>query len=224
MTQVVATNSWTAAFAQAAGATNIVILAPFEMEHPSEYELRPGDIPKIANASIIVYAGYENMVDRLKKGLNIPEEKLLQIETSYRFATIEKSIMNIANKLGTEDIAQKNLEEIRNILIEGRNKIKEKGVDKHAILVHYFQEPLAVELGIRPMALFGPAPPEAGEIVKFAHSGASLILDNIHNPVGSPIKEVLPNSKLLLLLNFPGMNQTRTLSDVIRYDIQQITK
>ncbi len=47
---VVATNSWTGAFARAAGAKNVVILAPFDMEHPSEYELRAADIPLVVNA------------------------------------------------------------------------------------------------------------------------------------------------------------------------------
>ncbi len=220
--RVVATNSWTAAFAQTAGATDIIVLAPFEMEHPSEYELRPGDIPKISKASIIIYAGYESMVERLKKGLDIPEEKLLQIETDYRYQTIEKSVMSIAHKLGTEEIAKKNLEEIKAIISDGKNKIKEKGIDQNQVLVHYFQEPFAIELGITPSAVFGPAPPEAAEIARFAQTKATIILDNLHNPVGAPLNEVLPGSKLILLLNFPGMKQTRSLEDVIRYNTQQL--
>ena len=79
---VVATNSWTAALAQTAGATEIVVLAPYEMEHPSEYELRPGDIPKLMDASLIIYAGYESMAERIKNGMDVPEEKMLKVETT----------------------------------------------------------------------------------------------------------------------------------------------
>jgi zinc transport system substrate-binding protein len=220
--EVVASNSWTAAYAEAAGAKNVLVLAPFEMEHPAEYELRPGDIPNISKAKLIIYSGYENMVNRLQKGLDIPKDKLLQIETNYHFETIEKSVLEIAKRLGTDEIAKTNLKEIKRLLVKSKVIIAEKGLDKRPILVHYFQKPLALELGIQPASIFGPAPLEAKEIVKFAKSDAVLILDNFHNPVGQPLKEVLPNSDYRLLLNFPGTKQTRTLLDVIRYNVDQI--
>jgi hypothetical protein len=220
--EIVASNSWTAAFAEAAGAKNIIVLAPFEMEHPAEYELRPGDIANISKAKLIIYSGYENMVERLQKGLDIPEDKLLQIETNYHFETIEKSVLQISKRLGSEKIAIKNLQEIKQLLNESKNKIERKNLNKQPILVHYFQEPLASELGIKPIAIFGPAPLEAKAIVEFAKFDAVLILDNFHNPIGQPLKEVIPGSGYKLLLNFPGTKQTKTLLDVIRFNVDQI--
>ena len=93
---VIATSSWTAAYATVAGAKNVKILAPLEMAHPSEYELRPGDIPKLMKAGTIIYAGYEVITERLKKGLGLPADKLMQIDTDYGFESMEKSIMKIA--------------------------------------------------------------------------------------------------------------------------------
>jgi len=114
---VIATTSWTAAYAVAAGATNVTVLAPYEMVHPSEYELRPGDIGRLTTSNMIVYAGYEVMIDQIKSGLKIPEEKMVKISTSYNFAEIEASVMLIAKRLGTAPIAKKNLEEITLIFI-----------------------------------------------------------------------------------------------------------
>lgn len=219
---VIATNSWTAAYAEAAGAENVVVLAPFEMAHPAEYELRPGDIVNLVNAEIIVYAGYEVMTERLKTGLDIPPDKLLLVDTDYSYEKIEKSVMDIASKLETEDIARKNLLDIRHAFDEGRKALSEKNISERTVVVHYFQTSLARELGLAPAAVFGPASPEVSEIAAISRIQTSLIIDNIHNPVGRPFKEVHPDSQYEQLLNFPGMKETATITDVIRYNVSLI--
>jgi hypothetical protein len=219
---VVATGSWTAAYASAAGADNIVTLAPFDMPHPSEYELRPTDIPKLTNADLIIYAGYEVMTEHLKERLDLQPEKLLRINTDYSYATMEKSIMQIAAMTGTENRATENLSAIRRVLDESRKSVAEKQLIGQPVVVHRFQVSLARELGLTPVLLFGPASPEASEIIAVSKTNAVLILDNLHNPVGQPFWDVLPHAQYKQLLNFPGRFGTQTLSDVIRYNMTQI--
>ena len=219
---IIATSSWTAAYAEAAGAKDIIVLAPFEMEHPSEYELSPVDIAKLLNAKVIVYAGYEVMTDHLKKGLDIPQDKLLLVETDYSFEKIEKSVMSIAEVLGTESIARENLLEIRRVLDEGRKAIAERNLAETPIVVHWFQASIVRELGLSPVGIFGPASPEASEIVAISKMQTNLILDNSHNPVGQSIKEIFPKARYAQLLNFPGLNGTKSLTDVIQYNISLI--
>ena len=219
---VIATSSWTAAYAEAAGAKNVVVLAPFEMEHPAEYELRPGDIAKLMNAGVIVYAGYEVMTERLKEGLNISQDKLLLVNTDYSYEKIEKSVMDIASKLGTEDIAHENLRDIRRVFGEGRKAVSDKNIAKQHVVAHHFHTSLVRELGLNPTAVFGPASPEALEIATISKIQTPLILDNIHNPVGQPFKEVSPDAQYEQLLNFPGLKGTKSLTDVIRYNVSLI--
>jgi len=220
--RVIATTSWTAAYAITAGATNVAVLAPYEMVHPSEYELRPGDIGRLTKASLILYGGYEVMVDQIRAGLNIPAEKMVKISTSYNYTEIETSVMLIAKRLGTEEIARKNLAVIKQLLLNGQIDVQKKGLDKQPVLVHFFQESFAKEMGIVPTMIFGPAPPEPKQILEMARTNAVLILDNAHNPVGGSVKEILKNGEYKLLLNFPGLYQTRTIADVIRYNIGQL--
>ena len=221
-TLVVATSSWTAAYAQAAGAENVVVLAPFNMAHPSEYELRPGDIPKLMNATVIVYAGYEVMTEQLQKGLDLSPDKLCLISTEYSYETIAQSVMELAFRLGTENIARENLLEIRGVFDEGKKTVKEKKMEGQRVVVHRFQSSLARELGLEPVVIFGPATPEVSEIAAVSKVNAFLILDNRHNPVGQPFREVIPYALYKQLLNFPGHLGTKTLSDVIRYNVSQI--
>ena len=219
---VIATTSWTAAYALAAGATDVSVLAPYELVHPSEYELRPGDIGRLAKTNLIIYAGYEVMVNQIKAGLKIPDEKLVKISTSYNFTEIEESVMIIAKRLGTEQTAKKNLEEIRQLLLSGKTAVHNSGLDQQSVLVHFFQESFAKEMGITPSMIFGPAPPEPKQILGMTHTRAVMIMDNAHNPVGGSVKEILKKSNYILLLNFPGLYQTRTIADVIRYNIDQL--
>ena len=219
---VIATTSWTAAYALAAGAIEVSVLAPYEMVHPSEYELRAGDIGRLTKANLIVFAGYEVMMNQIKTGLKIPEKKLMKISTSYNYAEIEESVMQIARLLGTEQIAKKNLEEIKQLLLNGQTSVHNSGLDKQSVLVHFFQESFAKEMGITPTMIFGPAPPEPKQILEMSQTNAVMIMDNAHNPVGGSVKEVLKSGNYKLLLNFPGLYNTRTIADVIRYNTNQL--
>jgi zinc transport system substrate-binding protein len=221
-TMVVATNSWTAAFAKAAGAKNVVVLAPFEMAHPAEYELRPSDIPLIVHAKVIIFAGYETMVKRLQSGLELKPEVLVKIDTDYSMATIEKSVMDIAQRLGTEKTALQNIDSIRHLLLEGRARFDKSGLNGARVLVNFFQQSIVKEMGFAVAGVFGPASLEAGDIDKMAKTGSTMIIDNQHNPVGLALAKVTTRAVYRQLLNFPGMNQTVTLLDVIRFNIRQL--
>lgn len=219
---VVATNSWTGAFARAAGAKNVIILAPFEMAHPSEYELRAADISLVMHSRLIIFAGYETMVKRLQSGMDLKKEVLLKIETDYSLATIEKSVMEIAQKLGTEKIALQNIDSIRHLIIEAKSQLDKSGLNSTPVLVNFFQQSIAKELGFEIAGVFGPAALEAGDLNRMAKANAGLILDNEHNPVGLPLKTIKTDAGYKKLLNFPGMHHTVTLLDVIKYNIRQI--
>lgn len=220
---VVATTSWTAAFAKAAGAKNVVVLAPMMMAHPSEYELRAVDIPMIKHARIIIYAGYETMVKRLKSGMDLKQEALLKIDTDYSMATMEKSIMDIAQRLGTERTALQNIDSIRHLITQGRSQFDKSGLNATPVLVNFFQQSIAKELGFEVAGIFGPSNLEAGDINKMVKARSGLIIDNEHNPVGLPLTIVKSDNSYKQLLNFPGLHQTITLQDVIRYNILQLS-
>ncbi|MGC9341480.1 MAG: hypothetical protein ACP5E3_02165 [Bacteroidales bacterium] len=219
---IIATNAWTAAYALAAGMQNVTVLAPYEMVHPSEYEMRAGDIARIKNADLVIYAGYETMIGQIKTGLDLPEEKLLAIATSYNYEEIEQSVMQIAKAQQTETTAQKNLEEIKKLLEHSTESFRESGLDTIPVLVHFFQQSFAAETGLNSIQIFGPAPPEPKQILELTRTEAALILDNAHNPVGGPLRETMETAKYVELINFPGLYGTRTLGDVIEYNTEKL--
>ena len=209
---VIATTSWTAAFARAAGLTNIRVLAPYELQHPAEYELKPSDIVAVTRATRIIYAGYEIMVERIAGAVGSEQDKLVQITTDHRMETIRQSVRKIARATGTEEQAEKNLREIGSFFDGWKREIAVGA----SVLVHFFQRPLAEELGFEIAGVFGPAPLEARQIAELSSKNPELIIDNRHNPIGSPLKETLPGVSYVLFINFPGSEEEGSLLDVLR--------
>jgi len=225
---VLASTSWTKAFAEAAGAKNVKALAPSHMLHPAEYELKPSDFSTIKNADFFIYAGYEVMMETIQDRLNISEDKKIAIETRYDRKTLTASIQKIAEKLGTTEHADKTIKNLKDIYSKAESAMKQASLNGKSAFVHQFQVPLAKELGLKVLGVFGPAPLEAAQIAKFNKTSgaesAALIIDNEHNPVATPLKEIFPQAEYALLVNFPGMHDTVTLADVLKYNIKQITQ
>jgi hypothetical protein len=219
---VVVTSSWTAAYAQMAGIHDFDILAPSNMQHPSEYELQIEDIMKLKNADLIICGGYEIMMEKIRKGLKIESEKILQVKTDYNADHIKQSIQAIANKAGSIDEAEKNLDRIQNIFEISRAKLKEAGIIEVPVISQYFLRTFSEELGLMITGTYGPRQLEAFDIQELMNLDFELILDNAHNPSAQPLVESKKGVQIAYLINFPGIGNTVTIEDVVRYNVEMI--
>ena len=100
-TRIVASTSWTAAFADIAGADNVETIAPATLRHPPEYEVTVSDIQKITASDLFIYAGFERMMKTL--GDSIDGTKMMRIASNNSIATVTNETAKIAERLGTEE-------------------------------------------------------------------------------------------------------------------------
>lgn len=210
---IVASTAWTGAFARAAGADGVHVLAPFDLSHPPEYELRPSDIRTVASADLVVYAGYENMVERLVEAADGSEGEMVQIQTIHSIPAMTRSVQAIARALGTEPKARANLTEIVEYFDSWSRDVVTEEYDSNPVVVHFHQQALARQLGMNVVGVFGPAPLEARQIDEFSRMDPVLIIDNGHNPVAAPLAETT-GAAVAVWYNFPGIQETRTLMDI----------
>ena len=220
--KVVVTSSWTASYVELAGITEYEMMAPSDMRHPSEYELQIDDIKKLKDADLIICGGYETMMEKIRTGLKIDPNLILQIKTDYNLEHIKNSVRSIADRTGTIEIAQENLQEIEEIILESRNRIKQEGITEVPMLVQFFLRPLSEELDLNISAIFGPRQLEAFDIQELMKHDFVMVIDNAHNPSGQPLVESKENVRIAYLMNFPGMNNTHSIADVIRENVQEI--
>jgi len=213
--RVVATNSWTAALATAAGATDVVTLAPSGLRHPAEYELKPSDLVSLQGVDLIVSTGFEVMAKKLAEAAGNQKTRTLQIGADYSLATMRASLTAIAEITGTAVFARKSIADIEAFMTAWKTELRAAKVFGSPIVVHVFQQPLMAELGFDVRGVFGPAPLEAAQITKLSGETVRFIVDNWHNEVASPLGETLKTAKLVSLINFPGPAGTKSLLDVL---------
>ena len=216
--RVVATNSWTAAFAAAAGAKDIVTLAPSELRHPAEYELKPSDVALLKGAGLIVTTGFDVMAKYLAEAARRQKIRVVQIDADYSLATLRTSILAIADILGTQDQARTAIAQLEAFLSSWKQELRDDNLYGAPIIVHVFQQPLMAELGFTIKGVFGPAPLEAAQIAKLSAEKVTYIVDNWHNEVAAPLQETMPQARYVALINFPGPDDTKTLMDVLSDD------
>lgn len=203
---VVATTAWTAAFLRTAGWDRpIRVLAPYELPHPPEYDLKPSDLAALAEADLVVYAGYEVMVERIRTAVG--ETRMLRIGTDHSLATIRASVRALAGLLGTQGAAERNLTDLELLYGQWRKQLEDAGLGGAAVIGHVMQRPLLEALGFR-VTPFGPAPPEAARIRDLAATRIPLIVDNLHGPVGKAVQETIPGARYAALANFPSRDQS----------------
>jgi zinc transport system substrate-binding protein len=216
--RVIATNSWTAAFAAAAGATDITTIAPSGLRHPAEYELKPSDVAALKGADLIITTGFEVMAKKLGEAAGSQSIRVLQIGADYSIPTMRSSILAIAGLLGTVPKAKESVEALEEFMSSWKKELAAAGLSGAPVVTHVFQQPLMAELGFTVAGMFGPGPLEAAQIARLSPTGARFIVDNWHNEAGGPLRETMRTARYVSLINFPGPDGTRSLLDVLADD------
>lgn len=217
---VVASTSWTAAFADIAGADQVDVIAPANLRHPPEYEITVGDIQKINDSKYFIYAGFERMMKTLGDSVGKTEMVKVRCDNSVKNVLIQSR--KIASLLGTEDVCEKRIQEYLDVEEYGKKTVTKKGLTGAKVLCNVNQIYLAEDLGFEVAATFGPGPVTADQIADAKTGNYVLIIDNVHNPVGSPLVEVSPESKYVIWRNFPESVERGALVRVIKANIEAL--
>ena len=217
---VIASTSWVQAYATAAGAKNIVTIAPFELQHPPEYEMKPSDLIAVQNASLIVYSSYEKFAKKLAETAQNKNIKIIAVYTDNVPSNIIAESKKIAEALGTTEEHAKWAQSFTSFTNDMRAKIVASLPDKR-VAVQAYVKTFAVWLGLDVVGTFGPGEPSPAVVLDLIKKKPAMILDNYHNPGGKALAESLgvPN---VLLINFPGKDGTRTIEDVFLYNEKAI--
>lgn len=222
--EIVASTSWTAAFADLAGADNIEIIAPANLKHPPEYEITVGDVQKVANSKYFIYAGFERMMETLGNVSSDKYPEMIKIHCDNSIKTVKENAILISKILKTEEESNKRVSEYISCIEGGKEKIKKTYKNVPKVFCHKHQVPLAKELGFNIAGVFGPGDVTSAQISDVKNNNYDFIIDNVHNPVGLPLSEVAPSSKYIIWRNFPENVERNSLLHVIENNINLIFK
>jgi len=219
---IIASTSWVAAIAQAAGAENIRILAPVTLQHPPEYELKPSDLRAASKADIILYAGWEVFAEKLADTAGSAGVQMIQVNTTMSPESIKAEAKRLSEIFGTQAKYEKWAASFDKLTTELRQKIQAASRNKTAV-VQRMQTDYAKWAGLNIIGEWGPAEPSPAVILSLVKLKPDLVIDNYHGPSGEPIAEAAKAS-YVQLINFPGKGGTKTIDDVFRYNAELLIK
>ena len=211
---VVASTSWTGAIAEAAGADEVRILAPFELKHPPEYDYRPSDIAQLRFARLLVYGGYEPFVKKLADAAGLPREKMIVLVTSNDPEHLKKQTRSLAGIMGTQKRQAAWEKAFDKALADIQKQAKIINISRKKVLVQKHQIPFVKWLGFDVIGVFSADELSPNKVMEYARMKPDLIIDNFHNPQGKPIAEIA-KCDYVALINFPSV-RSHTLIDLVK--------
>ncbi len=211
-----ASTSWTAAIARAAGARDIVVIAPFSLQHPAEYEIKPSDLEAVAKADLVVHAGYEKFAQRLAQAAGVSTKKVVQLYTDNPPPVFREQAEKLAALLGTQDRFRAWASAFDAQVETMRRKVMSAYPGRKAV-VHRFLAEQAKWWGFEVIGTFGPGELSPQALLALVQSKPDLVIDNWHNVSGTAIAEAV-RCPYAALINFPGKDKTATIEDVFAYN------
>ena len=218
---IVASTSLAGAIAKAAGAKEVRVIVSSEMRHPPEYDLKPSDLLKFEGAKVVIYGGYERMVSKLLETSKNKNILAIQINTDTSSENLISQARKISEVLKTEKEEQVWEERFLERLKELQKKINPFS-GKRAI-VHKFAQPFAQWSGLHIVQIVSPGELTPKVIGDAIAKNPELVVDIYHFPVAQVIAENA-RCKYVQVINFPGVDNTKTLEDLFQYNSIQLIK
>jgi zinc transport system substrate-binding protein len=202
--KIVASTSWVAAFAKLAGATDITVIAPSNLQHPPDYDPKASDLEAVASADFILLAGYEGFADRLKDAAG-STAIIETVATEYYPDALEAEVLRLATAMGLDtSLAKSNIDAYKaKWMTESERVATAISATKSVIIAHAFTGVWAALAGVEPVGTFGPAPLTPSDIAKLTALNPTVVLENKHMPGGSGLVEAT-DAVQIDMTNFPG--------------------
>jgi len=218
---VVASTSLAGAIAKAAGAKEVRVIVSSEMRHPPEYDLKPSDLLIFEGAKVVIYGGYERMVSKLLETSKNKNIFAIQINTDTSPENLISQARKISEVLKTEKEEQAWEKKFLEKLKEFQKRISPLS-GKRAI-VHRFAQPFAQWAGLQVVQIVSPGELTPKVIGDAVAKNPELVVDIFHFPVAQVIAENA-KCKYVQVINFPGVDHTKTLEDIFEYNAAQLLK
>ena len=199
--KIVASTSWAGAFAKAAGATDITVIAPATVQHPPDYDPKPSDLVAVASADYILYAEFDGFAAKLKEAAG-STAKLVAVNLENTPKTITAEVTRLAGIFGTPDAAKTWLAGFDTEYARLSAQVKTTVPNPAPTAVsHLFMGYWADLAGVKVTATFGPEPITASQLAELTGKKPGLVLANAHLPGNNPD---IPGAKRVDIINFPG--------------------
>ncbi|WP_283134830.1 metal ABC transporter solute-binding protein, Zn/Mn family [Rhizohabitans arisaemae] len=199
--KVVAASAWEAAFAKAAGATDITVIVPPGVHHAPDYDPKPSDLAKIAQADVVLYAAFEGFAGKLKEAAG-SKAKLIEVALDNNPDKVKAEVFRLGDQFGTLAAARRWVDAFDGEYAGLKQSVSGATQGKPPVVVAQAFVAWAADLvGTAPAGVYGPQPPTPAQIAELVAKRPQLILDNSAMPGGDALADV--RAKRVVINNFP---------------------
>lgn len=197
---VVASTSWAGAFAKAAGAKNVTLVAPATVPHAPDYDPKPSDLAKVGSADYVLYAPFDSFAPRLKDAAG-GHAKTVQLNLENTPATIHSEVTRLGKMFGTSRQATAWLAAFDRRYAELSGQVRAAaGKPAPAAVAETFMSYWGGFAGLQVKGTYGPEPLTAGKLAELTALHPAVVLANAHLPENAEI----PGARTATLINYPG--------------------
>ncbi|MGW7486276.1 ABC transporter substrate-binding protein [Streptomyces sp. NPDC054786] len=200
---VVATSTWEAALAKAAGAKNVKYIVPASIRHAPDYDLKPSDLTAVAGADYVLYASFEPWAGKIKDSAG-SQAKLVEVNLDNTPAAAKAEVTKLGKKFGTEQAAAKWNTKFGAQWDSLAKQVKATwpGGRSPAVASQMFTTWAAKLAGAKVVGTYGPEAVTPAQLSALSAKKPKFVLDNENMSTGT----VLPGSgaKQLNIVNYPG--------------------
>lgn len=101
---MVATTVWEAALAKAAGAKNVTSIVPAAIRHAPDYDVKPSDLAKVAEADHVLYSSFEPFAYRIKEAAG-SKAQMTELNLDNSPSKTTANVTRLGKAFGTEKAA-----------------------------------------------------------------------------------------------------------------------
>ncbi|GAA0665568.1 hypothetical protein GCM10010193_16210 [Kitasatospora atroaurantiaca] len=218
---VVATTTWEAALAKAAGAKDVKVLVPATVKHAPDYELKPSDLTAVAGADFVLYASFEPFAGRIKEAAGSKAKPVEVNLDDHRDATTAE-VTKLGKAFGTEQAAAQWNTAFTTEYDKLAQQVKAKWpAGKAPVVVTQMFTAWAADLaGVKAAGTYGPEAVTPAQLSELSARKPQFVLENEAMSTGT----VLPDSgaKQVNIVNYPG--QELDMLTVYRNAADQLEK
>lgn len=200
--RVVAASTWEAAFAKAAGATDVTVIVPAAIKHAPDYDPKPSDLAAVSRANFVLYAQFEGFANKIKDAAG-SSAKVIELNLDNSRDNVDKQVRHLGDLFGTRAAADAWVRTFgtRYDQLAAQVKTAWRNGQPPTVVEETFMDFAAQLSGARVLGKYGPDEVTVKQVADLSALGPQFVFANAQMDTGT----VLPGTPVhqLDLSNYP---------------------
>lgn len=201
--KVVATTTWEAGFAKAAGATDVTVIVPQSVMHAPDYDPKPSDLAAVGKADFVLYAPFEGFAKKITDAAG-SNAKTVEVALDNSRDKVKAEVARLGELFGTKDAAAKWTASFDTEYAKLAEQVKAAwpGGQQPKVVAQAFVGYAADLAGAQVLGVYGPEPITASQVADLSGKTPQFVFENTHMSTGTVLAD--SPAKQVMIVNYPA--------------------